>query len=63
MSAAPYTVAATIHGPNGWYDVIDSASGASVAVCPSRLNARRIAALLSDHFGCQVPAPKRRAKK
>lgn len=43
----PFTVMATIHGPAGWFDVVDGKAGKTVAVCPKRCFARRIADALS----------------
>jgi hypothetical protein len=39
---------ATIHGPDGWHDVIDTKAGHTVAVCPKACFARRIASLLTE---------------
>ena len=63
MSRAPYTVMASIHGPSGYHDVVETVTGSTVAVCPRRVHARRIANLLSEHFGCAVPAKKSKVKK
>jgi hypothetical protein len=43
----PFTVMATIHGPAGWHDVVDTKAGATVAVCPRACFARKIADLLA----------------
>lgn len=40
--SAPYAVMATIHGPVGWYDVVDTKAGHTVAVCPKACFAKRI---------------------
>lgn len=47
MRPAPFTVMATIHGPAGWFDVVDGKAGHTIAVCPKRCFARRIAEALS----------------
>ena len=47
MSAKPFTVMASIHGPVGWYDVVDTKVGNTVAVCPKQSTARKIARLLA----------------
>ena len=46
-TAEPFTVMATIHGPVGWYDVVDTKQGHAVAVCPAACFARKIARLLA----------------
>lgn len=46
MTPAPFTVMATIHGPAGWFDVVDGKAGKTVAVCPKKCFARRIAEAL-----------------
>lgn len=43
----PFTVMATIHGPQGWFDVVDGKVGKTVAVCPKKCFAKRIAGLLT----------------
>lgn len=48
MSApAPFAVMPTLHGPDGWFDVVDTKAGKTVAVCPKRCFAKRIAGLLT----------------
>lgn len=47
MTPAPFTVMATIHGPAGWFDVVDGKAGQTVAVCPKKCFAKRIAGLLT----------------
>lgn len=46
----PFTVMATIHGPAGWFDVVDCKAGETVAVCPKRCFAKRIAEALSGEM-------------
>ncbi len=41
-----YVVTATIHGPVGWADVVETATGKAVAVCQAE-HAYRVAATLS----------------
>lgn len=43
----PFTVMPTLHGPEGWFDVVDTKAGHTVAVCPRRCFAKRIADLLT----------------
>lgn len=58
MSARPklapvdpfFTVMATIHGPAGWFDVVDGKTGKTIAVCPKRCFARRIATVLESEI-------------
>ena len=45
--AAPFVVMATIHGPEGWHDVVDGVTGETATVCPDRILAKKIAALLT----------------
>lgn len=56
MTPAPFTVMATIHGPVGWFDVIDTKAGRTVAVCPKRCFARQIAGLLTKRHQKGRPA-------
>ena len=46
----PFTVMATIHGPDGWFDVVDGKGGHTIAVCPKRCFAKRIADALSGEM-------------
>ena len=50
----PFAVMATIHGPEGWHDVIDTKAGSTVAVCPKRSFARRIAGLLANEGAVRI---------
>lgn len=46
MTAAPFTVLPTLHGPEGWFDVVDTKAGHTVAVCPKKCFAKQVAEAL-----------------
>lgn len=48
MTPAPFTVMATIHGPAGWFDVVDGKAGKTVAVCPKKCFAKQVAEALTE---------------
>lgn len=50
----PFTVMTTIHGPEGWHDVIETSTGYTIAVCPLVCCARKIAALLTDEGNVRI---------
>ena len=45
---SPFSVMPTLHGPESWFDVVDSKAGHTVAVCPKRCFAREIADALTE---------------
>lgn len=47
----PFAVMPTIHGPSGWFDVVDARRGHTIAVCPKRCFAKRIVEALCAERG------------
>ena len=48
-----FTVMVTIHGPKGWFDVIDE-HGETVAVCPKSRFAKHIAEVLTREDNARI---------
>jgi hypothetical protein len=49
----PFTVMVTIHGPKGWFDVVN-AEGETVAVCPKKRFAKEIAAVMNEQAASRI---------
>lgn len=48
-SSSPYVVLTTIHGPQGFWDLVRNATGVMVGVFPEKKTAKLVAKLLAEH--------------